>query len=144
MQTATLSDSSSHRDCPSAGEDDKRRSHLGVRRRCEAARTFLRDVLGWPHVDAGDGWLIFQTGPSELGVHPTRAEHDGATWSTNQHHEISLGCDDVQQTVAELMAKGAEFARDIRDDGFGLTTTLKIPGAGEMMLYQPKHPSART
>jgi catechol 2,3-dioxygenase-like lactoylglutathione lyase family enzyme len=110
----------------------------------EAARTFFRDVLGWPHVDAGDGWLIFQTGPSELGVHPTRAEHDGATWSTNQHHEISLGCDDVQQTVAELMAKGAEFARDIRDDGFGLTTTLKIPGAGEMMLYQPKHPSART
>ena len=36
----------------------------------EAARAFFRDVLGWPHVDVHDGWLIFRTGPSELGVHP--------------------------------------------------------------------------
>lgn len=48
-------------------------------------------------------------------------------------------CDDVERTVAELTAKGAVFSSDIRDDGFGLTTMLKIPGAGEMMLYQPKH-----
>jgi len=108
----------------------------------EAARTFFRDVLGWPNVDGGGGWLIFKTGPSELGVHPTSDEHGGETWLTNPHHEISLMCDDIEQTVAELKAKGAEFTRDIRDDGFGLTTTLKIPGAGEMLLYQPKHPPA--
>jgi len=36
----------------------------------DAARAFFRDVLGWPHIDARDGWLIFKTGPSELGVHP--------------------------------------------------------------------------
>ncbi|MBA2577341.1 MAG: VOC family protein [Euzebyaceae bacterium] len=107
----------------------------------EAARAFFRDVLGWPHVEAG-GWRIFKTGPSELGVHPTREEHGGETWSTNEHHEITLICDDIQQTVAELRARGAEFTRDIRDDGFGLTTVLKVPGAGEMMLYQPKHPPA--
>jgi predicted enzyme related to lactoylglutathione lyase len=108
----------------------------------EAARAFFRDILGWPHVDARGGWLIFKAGPSELGVHPTRDEHNGETWSTSQHHEISLVCDDVQQTVTQLSAKGAEFTRGIRDDGFGLTTTLKVPGAGEMMLYQPKHPPA--
>jgi len=108
----------------------------------EAARAFFRDVLGWPHVDAGGGWLIFKTGPSELGVHPTREEHGGDTWSTDEHHEITLICDDIQQTVAELRAKGAEFTRDITDDGFGLTTALKVPGAGAMMLYQPKHPPA--
>lgn len=105
----------------------------------EAARAFFRDVLGWPHVDSGGGWLIFRTGPSELGVHPTSDDHGGETWSTTQHHEISLMCDDVEGTVAELTAKGAEFTSDIRDDGFGLTTMLKIPGAGEMMLYQPQH-----
>lgn len=108
----------------------------------EAARAFLRDVLGWPHVDARDGWLVFKTGPSELGVHPTSSEHDGETWSTHQHHEISLMCDDVEETVSELKGKGAEFTRDIEDEGYGLTTMLKIPGAGEMMLYQPKHPTA--
>ena len=37
----------------------------------EAARAFFRDVLQFPGVDAGGGWLIFRTGPSETGVHPS-------------------------------------------------------------------------
>ena len=110
----------------------------------EAARAFFRDVLGWKHVDAHDGWLIFNSGPSELAVHPTSGEHGGEGWSTEQHHEISLMCDDVQETVADLKAKGAEFTREIRDDGFGLTTLLKVPGASEMLLYQPQHPPAHS
>jgi len=108
----------------------------------EAARDFFRDVLGWSYVDAGGGWLIFRTGPSEMGVHPTSDERGGEPWSARPHHEISLMCDDIESTVAELEAKGAEFTRGIRDDGYGLTTSLKIPGAGEMMLYQPRHPVA--
>ena len=108
----------------------------------DAARAFFRDVLGWPHVDAHGGWLIFKTGPSELGVHPASGGQDDAQWSTGQHHEITLMCDDIAATVAALEAKGAEFTREVRDDGFGLTTTLRVPGAGEMMLYQPRHPPA--
>ncbi len=108
----------------------------------EAARAFFRDVLDWPHVDVHDGWLIFKTGPSELGVHPTSKQHGGEAWSTHQHHEISLMCDDIALTVAELEARGAKLTREIRDDGFGLTTTLIVPGAGEMMLYEPKHLTA--
>jgi catechol 2,3-dioxygenase-like lactoylglutathione lyase family enzyme len=108
----------------------------------EATRAFFRDVLDWPNVDVHEGWLIFKTGPSELGVHPAKGDHGGELWSTQQHHEISLMCDDVAQTVAELRAKGATFTRDINDDGYGLTTTLVVPGAGEMMLYEPKHPTA--
>lgn len=107
----------------------------------EAARAFFRDVLGWPHVDVHDGWLIFRTGPSELGVHPAP---DGGAPSTGQRHEISLICDDIEQTVAELKAKGAEFTGDITAAGFGLTTMLRVPGAGEMMLYQPRHPLAHS
>ena len=108
----------------------------------EAARAFFRDVLGWPFVDAQGGWLIFKTGPSELGVHPTSGEHGGQAWSTPQHHDISLLCDDIATTVAELTSKGAVFTREVRDDGFGLTATVLVPGAGEMMLYEPKHPTA--
>jgi len=107
----------------------------------DAARAFFRDVIGWASVDAHDGWLIFRTGPSELGVHPTSGE-GGESWQTGQHHEISLMCDGIEATVAELAAKGAEFTGEVTDRGFGLTAMLKIPGAGEMMLYQPKHPPA--
>ena len=106
-----------------------------------AARAFFRDVLGWPHVEMGGDWLIFKTRPAELGIHPTGETEDG---STPQHHEVSLMCDDVQATVAELRAKGVVFNRDVRDDGWGLTTAFEVPGAGEMMLYQPRHPLADT
>jgi hypothetical protein len=34
------------------------------------------------------------------------------------------------------------FADGITNRGFGLVTMMKIPGAGEMMLYQPRHPVA--
>jgi catechol 2,3-dioxygenase-like lactoylglutathione lyase family enzyme len=100
----------------------------------DAARAFFRDVLGWRHVDAHDGWLIFGSGPSELGVHPT----DGGA----AHHEISLVCDDMEQTIAELTAKGARFAGGIEQRGFGRTVVLQVPGAGQMLLYEPRHPTA--
>jgi predicted enzyme related to lactoylglutathione lyase len=106
-----------------------------------AARSFFRDVLGWPYVDAHGGWLIFRTGPSELGVHPTSGGEGGErpAWHTAQHHEVTLMCDDINATVAELKARGAEFTQEIREQGFGLTTMLRVPGAGELMLYEPRH-----
>jgi len=100
----------------------------------DAARAFFRDILGWPFVDAHDGWLIFGTGPSELGVHPVGNE--------SVRHEISLMCDDVEKTVADLEAKGAVFEGGIQERGFGRGITLKVPGAGTMLLYQPRHPTA--
>ena len=110
----------------------------------DAARAFFRDVLGWPHVDAHGGWLIFKTGPSELGVHPAAADGGGETGPARQHHEISLMCDDIEETVAELRAKGAEFTGGITDTGFGRIAMLEVPGAGQMMLYQPRHPPAHS
>lgn len=104
-----------------------------------AARAFFRDVLEWPHVEEHEGWLIFKTGPSELGVHPVGGPGSGYE---GLHHEIALMCDDIETTVAELTAKGAVFTRSVRDDGFGLTISLRIPGAGEMLLYQPRHAPA--
>lgn len=108
-----------------------------------ATRAFLRDVLGLRGV-AGDesdpGWLIFQTGPSEMGVHPTYigSEDD----SSPRHHEIALMCDEVEATRADLEAKGATFIGPIRDAGFGLMTFMEVPGADPIILYQPKHATA--
>ena len=105
----------------------------------EAARAFFRDVLGWPNVEDEPGWLIFKAGPSELGVHPTSGGGDDQQWTVAVHHEVSFMCDDIEATVADLTARGAEFASGVQDQGFGLTASLKVPGAGEIMLYQPRH-----
>ena len=105
----------------------------------EAARAFLRDVVGWPATDTGGGWPVFRSGPSELGVHPSSWEYEGQKGSTEQHFEISLMCDDLQQTMAELTAKGARFRGGIVDQGWGLVTSLVVPGAGEVTLYQPQY-----
>ena len=46
----------------------------------EATRAFLRDVLNWPYVNdpaSEPGWLIFKTGPSEMGIHPTSDTYEG-------------------------------------------------------------------
>jgi catechol 2,3-dioxygenase-like lactoylglutathione lyase family enzyme len=102
----------------------------------EAARTFFADVLELPSVDAGDGWLIFALPPAELAVHP------GAGWNEREGgHRLFLVCDDIERTVAELKAKGVEFTTGIVDEGWGLLTTMSVPGHGELGLYQPTHPS---
>ena len=104
----------------------------------EALRNVLRDVLEWPNVDAGDGWLIFGLPPAEVGVHPLGMHPD----DTTPRHEFTLMCDDLDATVAELRAKGIEFSREPRDDGFGITITMVLPGGLEVELYEPRHPTA--
>jgi predicted enzyme related to lactoylglutathione lyase len=108
----------------------------------DAARAFFRDVLRWPYVDAHGGWLIFKTGPSELGVHPSAGDVQGQPWSVGPHHEISLMCDDIAQTVEDLRARGTVFVQEIKQEGFGVTAKFEVPGAGEIMLYEPRHPVA--
>lgn len=108
----------------------------------EATRAFFRDVLGWRNVDAHGGWLIFRTGPSELGVHPSSGTHDGQAWSTPAHHEISLMCDDLEATMAELSARGASFSRQPAEESFGRTVPLVVPGSVEILLYEPSHATA--
>jgi len=100
-----------------------------------AARAFFADTLGLRSVDAGGGWLIFALPPAELACHPTAPEDSG-------RHELFLMCDDIEATVAELEAKGVELAAPISDAGFGRLTRIRVPGGGEIGLYQPTHPTA--
>jgi predicted enzyme related to lactoylglutathione lyase len=111
-----------------------------------ATRAFFRDVIGWPFVEEPDvgGWLIFKTGPSELGVHPTSYTWEGEERSHPRHHWVSLMCDDIEATVAELTGKGAVFTRPVEDMGFGLGTHLQVPAAGEILVYEPRHPIAHS
>ena len=101
-------------------------------RDADADRAFFRDVLGFDSVDAGGGWLIFKLPPAELALHP----HE-----TGGGHELYLLCDDVHTTVAELTAQGVDFVRGVTDEGFGLMTAIRLPGGGEVGLYEPRHPS---
>ncbi|MFZ0157612.1 MAG: VOC family protein [Kineosporiaceae bacterium] len=105
----------------------------------EAVRAFFRDVLQFPHVDTGGGWLIFKTGPSDLGVHPASWEHEGRTGGTDQAFDLSLCCDDLAATMAELAGRGAQFAGEPVEHRWGTSVDLMIPGAGTIMLYQPTY-----
>jgi catechol 2,3-dioxygenase-like lactoylglutathione lyase family enzyme len=98
----------------------------------DADRSFVRDALGFDSVDAGAGWLIFKLPPAELAMHPAE---------TGGRHELYLMCDDVHATVAQLTAQGVEIVRDVTDEGFGLLTAIRLPGGGELGLYEPRHPS---
>ena len=95
-------------------------------------RAFFADVLGLPSVDAGGGWLIFALPPAELAVHPANGE---------SHHELYLMCDDIHVTLAELRGKGAEVAREVSDQGWGLLAAIRLPDGSEFPIYQPQHPS---
>jgi hypothetical protein len=94
-----------------------------------ADRVFLKDVLKFPNVDVGDGWLIFGLPPSEVAVHPSEK---------NDVHEFYLMCDDVETLVAELQER--EIACDpIHNLGWGLITQVTLPGGGKLGIYQPRH-----
>jgi catechol 2,3-dioxygenase-like lactoylglutathione lyase family enzyme len=100
-------------------------------RDADADRAFFRDVLECPHVDAGGGWLIFKLPPGEVAVHPS----EGAS------HELYLMCDDVNTTVEQLAAKGVSCG-PVSDQGWGLLTSIRLPGGGQLGLYEPRHPKA--
>ena len=98
----------------------------------EADRNFFKDILGFPYVDAGDGWLIFALPPSEVAFHPA---------PKNGPHELFLMCKDIRQEMALLKAKGVRFSR-VSETAWGLTTRIHLPGGGRLALYQPKHAMA--
>jgi len=94
----------------------------------EGARAFIRDKLGFPFTDAGDGWLILDAPGGDVGCHP----------SDRAFHGISFYCDDIEATVADLKAKGVALA-PIREEEWGRVTAFELPGGGPVELYEPKY-----
>jgi catechol 2,3-dioxygenase-like lactoylglutathione lyase family enzyme len=95
----------------------------------EADRNFLRDVLGFSSVDAGDGWLIFALPPAEAAVHPAEE---------NDRHELYLLCDDLKAEISALQGKGIQCSK-VHEERWGSITRIQLPGGGQVGLYQPKH-----
>jgi hypothetical protein len=94
-----------------------------------ADREFLRDVLGMPSVDAGQGWLIFGLPPAEVAVHPSEK---------NDVHEFYLMVDDVEGFVAEMGSRGVKCS-PVQGLGWGMLTQVTLPGGGKLGVYQPRH-----
>ena len=101
----------------------------------EEFRAFIRDKLGFRCTDVGEGWLIFDVPEADMGCHPAAAE-DG---KRSAMHHISFYCDDLENTLAELKARGVEFTEDISAQGYGLVTHFKVPGEFAVQLYQPRY-----
>jgi catechol 2,3-dioxygenase-like lactoylglutathione lyase family enzyme len=107
-----------------------------------ADRRFFCDVLDLRAVDVGEGWLIFSLPPAELGVHPSEgglehrhADHDLVT------AVLYLMCDDVRSEIKSLQAKGVSCSEPT-DEGWGITTTIRLPSGGRLGLYEPRHATA--
>ena len=97
----------------------------------EADRAFFRDVLKFPCVDAGHGWLIFAMPPLEAAFHDCE---------NNDRHELYLMCDDIAATLEDLKAKNVKVS-DVSEQRWGKLATLTLPGGGKMGVYEPEHPS---
>jgi len=98
----------------------------------EADRAFFRGVLGFKSVDAGHGWLIFALPPAEAAFHPSDA---------NGVHELYFMCDSLEAEMASLANKGVQCSQ-VQEARWGSITKVRLPGGGEVGLYQPKHPTA--
>jgi glyoxalase/bleomycin resistance protein/dioxygenase superfamily protein len=109
-------------------------SHLIVDSRdAEADRAYFADVMRQPHVDAGGCALIFKVPPAELAVHPS----DGPT-----ANELCFMCDDLEATMRELRTKGVEFTHEVSEERWGRMTRFRLPGGGEVGMYEPRLPLA--
>lgn len=95
----------------------------------EADRAFFRDVLKFPNVDVGGGWLIFGLPPAEVAVHPS---------DENDHHEFYLMCDDIEAFVKEMGAHRVPCT-PLQNQGWGVLTQITLPGGGKLGVYQPRH-----
>ena len=106
----------------------------------EADRAFFRDVLKFPCVDAGHGWLIFALPPAEAAFHDLdkeSAEHDIANQAAR--HELFLMCDDIAATLRELKAKHVPVSA-VSEQRWGKLATLTLPGGSKLGIYEAKHP----
>ena len=95
----------------------------------DADRALLRDVLGFPHVDVGGGWLIFGLPPSEVAVHPS---------DKNDVHALYLMCDDIQAFIDEMKKQNVVCGL-VQNQGWGLVTRVTLPGGGVLGVYEPRH-----
>jgi hypothetical protein len=95
----------------------------------EADRDFLKNILKFPYVDIGHGWLIFGLPPSEIAIHPS---------TESGLQEFYLLCDDIHSFVKEMSEHNITCSA-IETQRWGLLTYLTLPGGGKLGVYEPRH-----
>lgn len=100
-------------------------------RDADADRAFLRDVLHFPAVDAGGGWMIFGLPPAEAAVHPADAAAG----------ELYLMSDDLAAEIERLTALGV-VCTEVEEARWGSSTRVRLPGGNDIGIYEPRHPTA--
>jgi catechol 2,3-dioxygenase-like lactoylglutathione lyase family enzyme len=95
----------------------------------DADRAFFRDVLNFPYIDSGEGWLIFALPPAEVGIHST---------DVSGKHELYLLCEDIYAFIQDMVAHGVACSPVITQD-WGWLTQVTLPGGGQLGVYQPNH-----
>jgi catechol 2,3-dioxygenase-like lactoylglutathione lyase family enzyme len=104
----------------------------------DEVRAFVRDVLEFPYVDVGGGWLIFKLPDAELAAHPM--DNEGFAARRGEPFQgLSFACDDIEAMVARLKKRGVEFTSDITDEGYGRVARFRMPGFMEVEVYQPNY-----
>jgi hypothetical protein len=98
----------------------------------EADRAFFRDVLRLKSVDAGHGWMIFALPPAEAAFHPS---------DESSAHELYFMCGSLKAEMDSLAKKGVKCSK-VEEARWGSITKIRLPGGGEIGLYEPKHPTA--
>jgi len=102
-------------------------------RNAELDRTFIREVLRFPNVDVGGGWLIFGLPPAEVAIHPG---------DRNTVHEFYLMCDDIE-AFAQEMQKRKVPCEEVMHLDWGSLTRIRLPGGGKLGVYEPNHARPR-
>jgi hypothetical protein len=95
----------------------------------QADRALFRDLLKFPSVDVGGGWLIFAMPPAEVAFHDSKK---------NNQHEFFLMCDDIAETLTDLKSKNVTVS-DVTEQRWGKSATFTLPGGGKVGVYEPKH-----
>ena len=115
-------------------------------RDAEADRRFVREVLRFPHVDVGHGWLIFALPPAEVAMHPVEGSAEGGTSQTPMqgapYHELYLMCEDIEAFVAEMKSRSIACS-GVHEQPWGRLVTITLPSGTELGVYEPKHASPK-
>jgi hypothetical protein len=92
---------------------------------------FLRDVMALPHVDAGEGFLIFGLPPAEVAMHEADAAGSGK-------HELFLICDDIHDFVREMTERSIA-CEPVAERGWGSVSSIALPSGLKLGVYEAHH-----
>jgi hypothetical protein len=82
-------------------------------------------------IDIGDGWLIFGLPQSEMAIHPSEK---------NNIEEFYLMCDNINELVTRMKDLNVKCS-EVQKHPWGLLVKIKLPGGGDLKIYQPLHES---